>query len=84
MVISCLGNLLYSVSERVFFHYSNCKVSGIVSLAEVMRRGYPDHIAFDLDKLRWYMLDLTFKCRFKRIISLQELKEYSELADCPY
>lgn len=80
--------------DQVFFYHSNCKVPGIVGLAEVVREGYPDHTAFDPeapyfdaksdpDKPRWYMVDLKFKRRLKRIISLQELKEHSELADMP-
>ena len=82
------------VGDRVFFYHSNCKVPGIVGLAEVVREGYPDHTAFDPeapyfdaksdpDKPRWYMVDLKFKRRLKRIISLQELKEHPELADMP-
>ncbi len=80
--------------DQVFFYHSNCKVPGIVGIAEVVREGYPDHTAFDPeanyydpksdpDKPRWYMVDLTFKRRLKRTISLQELKEHPELADMP-
>ena len=82
------------VGDRVFFYHSNCKVPGIVGLAEVVREGYVDHTAFDPeahyydpksdpDKPRWYMVDLTFKRRLKRTISLQELKEEAALADMP-
>ncbi len=82
------------VGDRVFFYHSNCKVPGIVGLAEVVREGYPDPTAFDPeanyydpksdpDQPRWYMVDLTFKRRLKRTISLQELKEHPELADMP-
>jgi len=82
------------VGDRVFFYHSNCKVPGIVGLAEVVREGYPDHTAFDPeanyfdpksdpDKPRWYMVDLKFKRRLKRTISLQELKEHPQLADMP-
>ncbi len=82
------------VGDQVFFYHSNCKVPGIVGLAEVVREGYPDHTAFDPeahyydpksdpDKPRWYMVDLKFKRRLKRTISLQELKEHPQLVDMP-
>ena len=82
------------VGDQVFFYHSNCKVPGIVGLAEVVREGYPDHTAFDPeanyydpksdpDKPRWYMVDLKFLRRLKRTITLQELKEHPQLADMP-
>ncbi len=82
------------MGDRVFFYHSNCKVPGIVGLAEVVREGYPDPTAFDPeanyydpksdpDEPRWYMVDLAFKRRLERTISLQELKEHPELADMP-
>ncbi len=82
------------VGDRIFFYHSNCKVPGIVGIAEVVREGYPDHTAFDPeagyfdpksdpDKPRWYMVDVRFVRRLKRTISLQELKEHPELAAMP-
>ena len=82
------------VGDQVFFYHSNCKVPGIVGIAEVVREGYPDHTAFDPeakyydpksdpDNPRWYMVDLRFVRRLKRTITLQELKEHPELADMP-
>jgi len=82
------------VGDQVFFYHSNCKAPGIVGLAEVVREGYPDYTAFDPeanyydpksdpDKPRWYMVDLKFKRRLKRTITLQELKEHPQLADMP-
>ncbi len=82
------------VGDRVFFYHSNCKVPGIVGLAEVVREGYVDHTAFDPEahyydpksdpgNPRWYMVDLKFERRLGRTITLQELKERPELADMP-
>jgi len=82
------------VGDQIFFYHSNCKVPGIVGIAEVVREGYPDHTAFnpetkyydpksDPDKPRWYMVDVKFKRRLGRTISLQELKAHAELADMP-
>ena len=80
--------------DLIFFYHSNCKVPGIVGIAEVVKAGYPDHTAFDpkakyydpksdRDNPRWYMVDVKFKRKLKRTISLEELKALPELADMP-
>ena len=82
--------------DLCFFYHSNCDVPGIVGIMEVVKEGYPDHTAFDPeekyydpksdpDNPRWYMVDIKFKRRLKRTISLQELKEYADtlLNECP-
>ena len=80
--------------DLVFFYHSNCKEPGIVGLAEVVKEGYPDFTAFDPkakyydaksdpNKPRWYMVDIKFKRKFKRTITLQELKNYAQLAEMP-
>ncbi len=80
--------------DLVFFYHSNCKEPGIVGIMKVVKEGYPDHTAFDPeekyydpgsdpDNPRWYMVDVKYQRMLKRLISLQELKAYPELADCP-
>jgi predicted RNA-binding protein with PUA-like domain len=80
--------------DLIFFYHSNCKVPGIVGIAEVVKEGYPDHTAFDPeakyydpksdpDNPRWYMVDVKFKRKLKRTISLEELKGLPELEDMP-
>ncbi|GAB4302084.1 MAG: EVE domain-containing protein [Thiohalomonadaceae bacterium] len=82
------------VGDRVFFYHSNCKVPGIVGIAEIVRAGYPDHTArnpegkyYDPksteDKPIWYMVDVRLVRKLKRTISLEELKQRAELADMP-
>ncbi|QKT03129.1 EVE domain-containing protein [Ectothiorhodospiraceae bacterium 2226] len=82
------------VGDQIFFYHSNCKVPGIVGIAEVAREGYPDHTAFDPEckyydpasdpeKPRWYMVDVRLKRKLARVISLEELKARPELADMP-
>lgn len=77
--------------DPIFFYHSNCDEPGIVGVAEVVREGYPDPTAFDSqdphfdpksdpDAPRWYLVDVKFKRKFKRTISLAELKECEELA----
>lgn len=76
--------------DKIFFYHSNCDVPGIVGIATVAREGYPDHTAFDVNDKhydpksdssnpRWYMVDVKFSRKFKRTISLQELKKYKAL-----
>ena len=80
--------------DLVFFYHSNCKEPGIVGIMQVVKEGYPDHTAFepgqkyydpksDPAKPRWYMVDVKYKRKLKRTITLTELKEYKQLEDCP-
>lgn len=80
--------------DLVFFYHSNCKEPGIVGIMQVVKEGYPDHTAFeakqkyydpksDPAKPRWYMVDVKYKRTLKRNISLNELKQYRQLEDCP-
>jgi predicted RNA-binding protein with PUA-like domain len=82
--------------DLVFFYHSNCEEPGIVGLMSVVREGYPDHTAHDPesryydpksdpDNPRWFMVDVKYRRRLKRTISLRELKEYADgpLAEFP-
>lgn len=82
------------VGDQVFFYHSNCKVPGIVGIAEVVREGYPDYTARDPEsnyhdpksteeKPIWYMVDVRFVRKLKRNISLEELKQRPELEGMP-
>jgi predicted RNA-binding protein with PUA-like domain len=75
--------------DLAFFYHSNCKEPGIVGIMQIAREGYPDHTAFDPeckyhdpksdpDNPRWFMVDVRYKRRLKRTITLQELKAYAE------
>jgi len=78
--------------DLAFFYHSNCKQPGIVGVMEVVREGYPDHTAFDPDdphfdpksdpdKPRWYMVDVKFRERFPRTVTLAEMRESPVLQD---
>jgi len=80
--------------DLAFFYHSNCKEPGIVGIMKIVRAGYPDHTAFDPetkyfdpksdpDNPRWYMVDVKYVRMLKRVITLNELREYSELEDMP-
>lgn len=80
------------VGDGVFFYHSNCKDIGIVGIAEVASKPYPDPTQFDPDALhydpksdpanpRWILVDLKYRRKLKRTISLDELKSCPELAE---
>jgi predicted RNA-binding protein with PUA-like domain len=71
--------------DMLFFYHSNCPVPGIVGVCSVSREAYPDPTAFDPQhkhydadsdptQPRWFMVDVRFERRLKRVITLQELK----------
>ena len=71
--------------DQVFFYHSNCAVPGIVGIAEVATDAYPDPSQFDpkskyfdpgssRDNPRWMLVDVKFVKKFKRTISLDEMK----------
>lgn len=73
--------------DGVLFYHSSCVTPGITGIAEVASNAYPDHTAFDPndphfdaksdpDNPRWVMVDIRYKRKTKRIISLAELKQY--------
>ncbi len=77
-----------SKGDQVFFYHSTCKQPGIVGLAEIVSDAYTDHTAFDSNEKyfdpksdpenpRWMMVDVRYKRKTKRLISLSEIKEYA-------
>jgi predicted RNA-binding protein with PUA-like domain len=77
------------VGDPIFFYHSNCDVPGIVGLAKVVRKGYVDMSAFDVDDKhydpksdpdnpRWIHVDVGFVRKLKRTISLAELKQQAD------
>jgi len=76
--------------DKVFFYHSSCPEPGIVGIATVAREAYPDPTAFDSkspyydpksdpQKPIWMGVDVKFVRRFKRVISLEELKQEPRL-----
>lgn len=84
-------NLMRTIKlgEQMFFYHSSCKEPGIVGIAELVREAYPDHQSWDPhskyfdakstpDNPRWFMMDIKFVRRLKRLIPLTELKSHAE------
>ncbi|MDD1609040.1 MAG: EVE domain-containing protein [Methylococcaceae bacterium] len=80
------------LGDLVFFYQSNCTEAGIVGIMEVVKEGYPDFSAFDIDdkhfdaksdpnKPRWVLVDVKYVRKLSRTITLKELKLKAELAD---
>lgn len=78
------------VGDHVFFYHSNCEEPGIVGLARIARKAYPDHTAFDPDNKHydaksrpdqptWFMVDVQSVRKLNRTITLTELKACPEL-----
>lgn len=81
-----------SVGDEVFFYHSRIEPIGIVGLMEVVKNGYPDYFSFDnksqyfdekskKETPTWYMVDVKLKEKFNKVITLAELRKYTELKD---
>ena len=78
------------VGDGVLFYHSSCEVPGVAGIAEVASAAYPDPSQFDRksdyydaaskrEEPRWYLVDVKFKRKLKRVIPLTELKDRREL-----
>jgi len=80
--------------DLAFFYHSNCKEPGIAGIMKIARAGYPDFTAFDPKEKyydpksdpgnpRWYMVDVSYVKKLKRVITLAELKVCPQLEALP-
>lgn len=80
------------IGDEVFFYHSNCAEPGIVGIMTVASKPYADPTQFDRkskyydpksspEKPRWQLVDVRFKRKLKRNISLRELKSHPGLSD---
>ena len=78
--------------DLVFFYHSNCDEPGIVGIMTIAKEGYPDTTAFDPkdkhydpksdpDKPRWFHVDVKYKRKLIRTITLAEMREHKALQD---
>ncbi len=72
--------------DLAFFYHSNSDPSGIVGIMEIINEPYPDPTQFDPtsdyhdprspeDNPRWFVRDVKFVKKFKRVVPLAELRE---------
>ena len=75
--------------DLVLFYHSSCKEPGVVGIAEIASGAYPDHTAFDSrekyfdpksdpENPRWLMVDVRYKRKTRRLISLSEIKIHAD------
>ena len=80
------------VGDLAFFYHSNCKPPAVVGIKTIASEAYPDHTQFDpksryydaksdKENPRWLLVDVKYKRKLKREITLQELKENKKLKD---
>ena len=73
-----------------FFYHSSCTPPGVAGIVEVVRAGYPDFTAWDMqsdhfdpksttENPRWYMVDVKLVKKFPRLITLDKIKHHSKL-----
>ena len=76
------------VGDQGFFYHSSCAIPGIVGIVTITKAAYLDHTQFDAkhhhydpdskrDAPRWLMVDVKLQRKFKRIITLDELRQYA-------
>src|SRR3954463_8192755 len=82
------------VGDGVLFYHSSCEVPGVAGIAEVATAAYPDPTQFDRksdyydaaskrEEPRWFLVEVKYKRKLKRVIPLTELKERRELEGFP-
>jgi len=79
--------------DGVLFYHSNCPTPGVAGLAEVTGEPKPDPTQFapasdyfdpksDPDNPRWWLRHVSFKRKFKQVVSLDRLRTHAdELGD---
>ena len=79
------------IGDKVLFYHSNTEPNAVVGVCEVVKEAYPDQTQFDLknahydpkaDKKNppWFMVDIKLEKKFKKHVTLEEIKVNSKLA----
>lgn len=79
------------VNDLAFFYHSSCEQPGITGIMKVVKAGYPDSTAWDQTsryfdskseptKPIWFRVDVSFVQRFKKTVTLEEIKKNPLLA----
>ena len=81
-----------AIGDQVLVYHSNEEPVGVVGVAKVTKKAYPDPTQFDRssqyfdpkaskDVPRWFSPNLKFDKKFKRVLPLSELRKESKLKD---
>lgn len=79
------------VGDQAFFYHSSCAVPGVTGVMKISRAGYPDYSALDPENHHydprstrenpiWFMVDVALTERFKRTVTLAEMRANPALA----
>lgn len=71
--------------DQAFFYHSSCEVPGVVGIMEIVSEARPDPTQFDRrsryydpksrrDDPRWWLVDVAFKRKLSRPVTLAEIK----------
>ena len=78
----------FKKGDQAFLYHSSAEVVGVAGIMQVVRTAYPDPTAVrqearplrfggsDAKNPRWYVVDVQLKRRFKRVITLDELRAH--------
>lgn len=77
------------VGDGVLFYHSNCAVPGIVGVASVASKAYPDETQFDRssdyhdpkatrEEPRWMLVDVAFERKLKRVVALEQIRQHAD------
>lgn len=72
--------------DLAFFYHSSCAEPGVAGIIEIAREAYPDFTSWDPksryydarskpQKPYWYMVDVRFERKLKRLVPLTELRQ---------
>lgn len=78
--------------DLVLFYHSNTRPTGVAGIALVSRDAYPDFTAWDPasdyydarstpDNPLWVMVDIQFRKKLPRVVTLEEIREEPALQD---
>lgn len=73
------------VGDGILFYHSSTAIPGVAGVAKVASESYPDPSQFDRksdyfdaasprDNPRWWLVDVAFERKFKRVVTLDEIK----------
>jgi predicted RNA-binding protein with PUA-like domain len=80
------------VGDLVLFYHSNAEPPGVAGLAKITKQAEPDALQFDKkseyydakatqEKPIWFCTQVGYEKSFKKYVSLQDLRENSQLKD---
>jgi predicted RNA-binding protein with PUA-like domain len=78
--------------DLVLYYHSNANPPGVVGIARVASKPYPDPLQFDPDSRyhdpksseedpRWILVDLAYEETFPRRVPLQEVRDHPDLGE---